>query len=377
MAQTVVTVSKEEERLGLLEIDQKNAFLRDSKYMYRPERGDPWFSPNLVRSLKLKTGQLIEALVVPGRRGGLAVKRVISVNGLDPKEAMNLKPFRDLTSISPNRRINLETTSDRISMRLTDLVCPIGMGTRGLIVAAPKTGKTTLLEQIAEAVTTNHPDLYLMALGIDERPEEATMMRRSIKGEVITSSLDEDPRRHRRMAQLMAAAARARVEAGQDVFLILDSITRLSRAFNQDSNSKGRTMSGGLDSQAMAIPRRIFGSARATEEAGSLTIIATALVDTGSRMDELIFQEFKGTGNMELVLERKLSDLRIWPAVNINESGTRHEELLQTELERKTVPLVRRSLAELRPADATQKLLTALQDHPDNTSFLNTVNKVA
>ena len=370
-------MSKEEERLGLLEIDQKNAFLRDPKYMYRPERGDPWFSPNLIRSLKLKTGQLIKALVVPGKRGGLAVKRVISVNGLDPKDSLNLIPFKNLTSISPNRRINLETTADRISMRFVNLVCPIGMGTRGLIVAAPKTGKTTLLEQIAEAVAINHPDLYLIALGIDERPEEATEMRRSIKGEVITSSLDEDPGRHRRMAELMAAAARARVEAGEDVFLILDSITRLSRAFNQNSNSKGRTMSGGLDSQAMAIPRRIFGSARATEEAGSLTIIATALVDTGSRMDDLIFQEFKGTGNMELVLERNLSDLRIWPAVNINESGTRREELLFNETEQKAVPLMRRSLVELRPADATQKLITALTDHPDNASFLNAINSAA
>ncbi len=368
---------KEEERLGLLEIDQKNAFLRESKNMYRPEWGDPWFSPNLIRSLKLKTGQLIKALVVPGKRGGLAVKRVTEVNGLDPKEAMNRKPFQELTSVSPTRRINLETTSEQLSMRFVDLICPIGMGTRGLIVAAPKTGKTTLLEQIAAAVSHNHPDLYLIALGIDERPEEATEMRRSIKGEVITSSLDEEPGRHRRMAQLMTAAARARVEAGEDVFLILDSITRLSRAFNQSSNSKGRTMSGGLDSQAMAVPRRIFGSARATEEGGSLTIIATALVDTGSRMDDLIFQEFKGTGNMELVLERNLSDLRIWPAVNINESGTRREELLQSDVEQRAVPLMRRSLAELRPADATQKLISALADHPDNASFLKAVNAAA
>ena len=368
---------KEEERRGLLEIDPKSAFLRDPANMYRPERGDPWFSPNLIRGLKLRTGQLIEASVVPGKKGGLTVKRVLKVNGLDPKEAMQRKPFHDLTSISPERRINLETTSNNLSMRLVDLVCPIGMGTRGLIVAAPKTGKTTLLEMVADAVATNHPELYLIALGIDERPEEATEMRRAIKGEVVTSSLDEDPRRHRRMAQLMADSARARVEAGQDVFLILDSITRLSRAFNQDSNSKGRTMTGGLDSQAMAIPRRIFGSARATEEAGSLTIIATALVDTGSRMDDLIFQEFKGTGNMELVLERSLSDLRIWPAVNINESGTRREELLQTELERRAVPRMRRSLAELRPADATQKLITALEAHPSNASFLEAIDKVS
>lgn len=371
-------MSKEEERSGLLEISPKNgAYLRNPKYMYHPRPGDPWLSPSQIRKFRLKTGQEIRALVQPGRRGGLAVRRVLAVNGLAPDESSRLIPFQELTSVSPTERIRLETGPEELSGRLVDLAAPIGRGTRGMIVAAPKTGKTTLLKMMAQAVTRNHPDLHLMALGIDERPEEATDMRRSITGQVFFSTLDQDPAQQRRLAELVAASARARVEAGQDVFLILDSITRLARAFNTDSRSRGRTMTGGLDSQAMAIPRQIFGSARATEEAGSLTIIATALVDTGSRMDELIFQEFKGTGNMELVLERPLADLRIWPAVNIAESGTRNEDLLQNDLERSAVPLLRRSLAGLKSSDATPKLLGALADYPDNDSLLAAVTKAA
>ncbi|MBU1740045.1 MAG: transcription termination factor Rho, partial [Proteobacteria bacterium] len=310
----------------------------------------------------------------PGARGGHAVKNVITISGLPPAEAAGLPKFNNLTSVSPTERLRMETSGGPVTMRLVDLVTPLGRGARGLIVAPPRTGKTTILKQMAQAMTTNQPDLKVIALLVDERPEEVTDMRRSIDGLVVASSMDQEPANHRRIATLMIAAARRRVEAGEDVFVILDSVTRLARAFNQAQNS-GRTMTGGLDAKAMEVPRQIFGSARETEEGGSLTIVATALVDTGSRMDELIFQEFKGTGNMELSLSREMADRRVWPAINIAESGTRKEELLFDELERATVPLIRRALLKLRPEQATEKMAQTLAKHPDNKSFLTLVKE--
>lgn len=368
-------------RVGILETTDKGfGFLRDPANGYRPSAGDPYFSRDLIRKLGLKEGQVLEVETGPPaggkRKGGPRVTSVVTVHGQSVEAARQWKPFKSLTSISPDRRLHLETETGSLSMRLVDLIAPIGMGTRGLIVAPPRTGKTTLLKEMALAVAANHPEVYIMALLVDERPEEVTDMRRSIHGEVVASSMDERPADQRRLARLMAASARCRVEAGQDVFLILDSITRLARAFNSAGSSSGRTMSGGLDSRAMEIPRQIFGSARATEEAGSLTIIGTALVDTGSRMDELIFHEFKGTGNMELVLDRKLADLRIWPAVNIAESGTRREELLFSEDEGQGVNRMRRALANLAPIQAAEKMIKTLGRHDDNSALLQAVAKV-
>lgn len=369
---------KSEERSGVLEVNPKGfGFLRDPDSDFHPGNGDPYLSRDLIKKLRLKEGQFIVAQAAPAKRGKVGVKRVESVNGLDPKEVQGLKPFRKLTSISPDRRIRLEHEGGPEAMRVVDMVAPIGFGTRGLIVAAPKTGKTTLLKQMAAAVSANYPETEILALLVDERPEEVTDFRRSIKGRVIASSLDQDSGRHRQVANLVSAAARRMVEAGRDVFLILDSITRVARAFNAGPDASGRTMSGGLDARAMETPRRIFGSARATEEAGTLTIIATALVDTGSRMDELIFHEFKGTGNMELVLDRKMAEGRIWPAVNLAESGTRREELLQGADENTAVSKLRRALLNLPPLQATERLIQAVGEHPDNEALFRTVIKAA
>lgn len=367
-----------EERLGILEIVDKGfGFLRQPEQDLAPAGDDAYLPRNLIQSLGLRLGQEVLAQVSQAGRGKVAVKKVLSVNGLDPEAARQLPQFRSLTSIAPNQRIRLETGPEPLSMRLVDLMTPIGRGSRGLIVAPPRTGKTTLLKQMAQAVSTNHPDVRVTALLVDERPEEVTDLRRSIKGQVIASSLDQAADRHRRLAELVAASARCQVEAGEHVFLILDSITRLARAFNASARSGGRTLSGGLDARAMEIPRQIFGSARATEEAGSLTIIATALIETGSRMDELIFHEFKGTGNLELVLDRKLADGRIWPAVNILESGTRREELLQDQLESRGAALLRRALSSLHPAQAAERLISFLEAHPGNNSLLEDVVRAA
>jgi transcription termination factor Rho len=361
--------------VGLLDLSTKGfGFLRslDNNYQVAPD--DPFVSQSMIKRFRLRPGHEIEAEVGPGPRSGRAVKAVIAVNSLPPAEAAGLPKFNNLTSISPTERLRLETEGGPVAMRLVDLITPLGRGARGLIVAPPRTGKTMLLKQMAQAMSANQPGLKVLALLVDERPEEVTDMRRSIEGLVVASSMDQEPANHRRIATLMTAAARRRVEVGQHVFVILDSVTRLARAFNQAQNS-GRTMSGGLDAKAMEAPRQIFGSARATEEAGSLTIVATALVDTGSRMDELIFQEFKGTGNLELSLSREMADRRVWPAVNIAESGTRKEELLFDDLERETVPLIRRALLKLRPEQATEKLAQTLEKYPDNKSFLTLVRE--
>ena len=358
---------------GIIEISQKGyGILRDMENNRNGAPDEAFVHQSMVKKFLLRPGQTVTGETGPGKGNRPTLKTIETVEGLPPDKAAKLPSFGKLTSISPTNRLRLEISGNGVTARLIDLITPLGRGARGLIVAPPRTGKTTILKELAASVHHNYPDVEIMALLIDERPEEVTDMRRSIKGSVIASSMDQEPSNHRRVANIMTAAAQRRVEAGKHVFVILDSVTRLARAFNQGQNS-GRTMTGGLDAKAMEIPRRIFGSARATEEAGSLTIVATALVDTGSKMDELIFHEFKGTGNLELVLSRNMADRRIWPAVNLAESGTRKEEILFDDLERETMPLIRRALLSLKPEQATEKVVETLAKYPDNKGFLEAV----
>jgi transcription termination factor Rho len=308
----------------------------------------------------------------PGGQGP-RLTAIEHVEGMRPEEYSKVKLFDELTPVDPRRHIRLEVGSEPITMRIMDLFTPIGMGQRGLIVAPPRTGKTILLQQLAASVTRNHPELYVIMLLIDERPEEVTEMRRCVHGEVVASSMDREIESHVRLAGLLVERAKRLAELGRDVFVLLDSITRLARAHNKYVGTSGRTMSGGIDIRALEIPKKLFGTARAFEEGGSLTVMATALIETGSRMDEIIFQEFKGTGNMELVLDRKLSDRRIWPAMDIWQSGTRKEEKLLDPDTLKRVTLVRRSLAGLRPVEAMESLIGVLSKHPSNASFLQRV----
>ncbi len=332
-------------------------------------------SPDVIRRNKLRSGLEITGRAAPPKKGSPQLVEITTINGGDPAEYEKLKAFDDLTVIQPEERFVLETAADRMTTRVVDIVAPVGKGTRGLIVAAPRTGKTTLLHHLADAVLTNHPDVHTMVLLVDERPEETTDFRRSIKGgEVIASTNDQTIEDHVRTAKMAIERAKRLVEYGKDVFLVLDSITRLARAFNNYMGSTGRTMTGGLDARAMEKPRRIFAAARNAEEGGSLTIVATALIETGSRMDELIFQEFKGTGNMELVLDRKIAEQRYWPAVDINMSGTRREELLMTEKELEAVAKLRRALSGNPPVEAIQKLLNGLGKFQTNAEFLKAVS---
>ena len=305
---------------------------------------------------------------------GPQLYKLTEMEGEDPENFKNLPLFDELTTINPNRFIKMETEPDRFTTRVIDLMAPIGRGQRGLIVAPPRTGKTTYLQHIAEAVVKNHPDMKLIILLVDERPEEVTEIKRAVpQAELMASSNDQDIKCHTRIAQLAIERARRLVEMGKHVFILLDSITRVGRAFNNAMAGGGRTMSGGVDARALEIPRKLFASARNTEEAGSLTIIATALIDTGSRMDELIFQEFKGTGNMELVLDRKVSDLRIYPAVDIFMSGTRREELLLPEADLHKISIIRRGLSGHKPAEAIERLLFFLKKFPTNAQMLREI----
>jgi transcription termination factor Rho len=360
---------------GILEVGEKGfGFLRNAARNFQVNPQDIYVSPDLIRRHRLRAGIEIEGRVAPPRKGSPQLVEIYAINGQPPEKFATLKKFDDLTSINPNERYVLETLPDRYTTRVLDLVAPIGKGTRGLIVAAPRTGKTTLLHHIANAVLINHPDVHLIVLLVDERPEETTDFRRSIKGgEVIASTNDQTIEEHVRTAKMAIERAKRLVECGRDVFIVLDSITRLARAFNNYIGSTGRTMTGGLDARAMEQPRRIFAAARKAEEGGSLTIIATALVDTGSRMDELIFQEFKGTGNSELVLDRKIAEQRFWPAVDINASGTRREELLMTPKDLESVARLRRALSEVPPVESIQKLLTGLSKFKNNKEFLKAV----
>ena len=298
------------------------------------------------------------------------MREVIEVNGKSYQDYLHAMRFENLTTIDPIDKFQLETTPDSLETRIIDLVTPIGKGTRGLIVAPPRTGKTTILKQICNAITTNPPEVYCMVLLIDERPEEVTDFQRSVKAEVVASSNDQDLETHVRLSRLMIERCRRMVEAGKDVFVLLDSITRVARAYNSVHGGSGRTMTGGVDARALEIPRKMFASARKVEEGGSLTILATALVDTGSRMDELIFQEFKGTGNMELILDRKLSERRIYPAIDIPKSGTRKEEKLFAPNQIDAIRKLRRMMTDLQPVEAMETLIAALKKHKTNAELL-------
>ena len=357
---------------GVLEVGEKGfGFLRNPAKSFQISPNDIYVSPDIIRKFKLRAGIEIEGKAAPPRKGSPQLVEITTINERPVEKYSSLKKFDDLTVIQPNERFVLETVPDRYTTRVVDLVAPVGKGTRGLIVAAPRTGKTTLLHHIADAVLTNHPDVHTMVLLVDERPEETTDFRRSIKGgEVIASTNDQTIEEHVRTAKIAIERAKRLVEFGRDVFMVLDSITRLARAFNNYIGSTGRTMTGGLDARAMEQPRRIFASARKAEEGGSLTIIATALIDTGSRMDELIFQEFKGTGNSELVLDRKIAEQRYWPAVDINASGTRREELLLAPRDLEAIARMRRALSGAPPVEAIQKLLNGLSKLKTNREFL-------
>ncbi|MBE6066336.1 MAG: transcription termination factor Rho [Clostridium lundense] len=363
---------------GVLEIIENNnyGFLRGKNYLTGPD--DIYVSPSQIRRFNLKTGDEVQGKVRTPKEGEKfkALLYVEKVNGENPERAVRRKPFELLTPIYPNKRIRLETTKEDLSARLMDIICPIGKGQRGIIVAPPKAGKTTLLKKIAQSISTNHPESKLIVLLIDERPEEVTDMQRSINGEVIYSTFDEEPEHHTKVAYMVLERAKRMVEQGQDVIILLDSITRLSRAYNLTINPTGRTLSGGLDPGALIMPKKFFGAARNIEEGGSLTILATALVETGSRMDDMIFEEFKGTGNMEVHLDRKLQERRIFPAIDIYKSGTRKEDLLLTEVEYDASFNIRKMLyTENNTQNVTEQLISMLFKTKNNAEFLNIIGK--
>ncbi len=350
-------------------------FLRAPDYNYLPGSDDVYVSPAQIRRFGLKTGDTVEGQIRPPRtKEGeryFALLKIQSVNQ-DPVEVLRHKVhFDNLTPIYPNEKLNLETKSDLYSTRIVDLFAPIGKGQRALIVAQPKTGKTILLQQLANAITENNPEVMLIVLLIDERPEEVTDMQRSVKGEVVSSTFDEPPQRHVQVAEMVIEKAKRFVEHGRDVVILLDSITRLARAYNTVVPPSGKILSGGVDSNALHKPKRFFGAARKIENGGSLTIIGTALIDTGSRMDEVIFEEFKGTGNMELVLDRKLTERRIFPSIDLNRSSTRREELLIDNDTLQKIWLLRKVLQPLTPVDAMEWLLSKMNGTKNNKEFFD------
>jgi transcription termination factor Rho len=354
-------------------------FLRSAAHNYLASPEDIYVSPSQIRRLGLRTGLVVEGpirLPIEGQEN-FALMQVEAVNNHAPEDKIRATVFEDLTPLHPNQRIRLETSSDDLSMRVIDLVTPIGKGQRGLIVSPPRAGKTVLLQKIALAIKKNHPESYLIVLLIDERPEEVTEMVRTVAGpgaEVVASTFDEPSAEHCHVSEIALEKAKRMVEDGKDVIILLDSITRLARAHNTEAPSGGRLLSGGLDSNAMQKPKRFFGAARCIEEGGSLTILATALIDTGSRMDEVIFEEFKGTGNMELHLDRRLVDKRVWPAIDINRSGTRKEEVLMGPEEVDRVRILRRVLADMHPVEAMEMLTSRLKRTRLNSEFLQSMN---
>jgi len=361
---------------GTLELhDRGFGFLRSPERNYAIQSADPFVSPNIIRKYGLRGGETMAGHVKQGNgsKVQLDIEAIESISGLSPNEYVELKPFQELTVVDPLERLQFETAGGPVTMRVLDLMTPIGRGQRGLIAAPPRTGKTVLLQQISAAISANHPDIYMMVLLIDERPEEVTDMRRSVHGEVVASSNDQNITSHIRIARLMIEKAKRMVEAGQHVLILLDSLTRLGRAFNAGIQSSGRTMSGGLDIRALQEPKAIFGSARNIEHGGSLTILATALIDTGSRMDELIFNEFKGTGNMEIMLTRELANLRIWPAMDLNKSGTRKEEFLLGAQVIEKVYRIRRQISSKEITKAMTALLESLSQYPNNREFLDSM----
>lgn len=344
---------------GVLEVLPDGfGFLRVPNYNYLPGPDDIYVSPSQIKKFGLKTGDTVSGQIRPPKENEkyFALLKVEMVNGEPPENIASRVPFEELTPIHPNERFILETTPDEITTRVIDLIAPIGKGQRGLIVSPPRAGKTVILQKIANAIATNHPEVYLIVLLVAERPEEVTEMRRIVKGEVISATFDESPDRHTQVAEIALEKAKRLVEHKKDVVILLDSITRLARAYNILVPHSGKIMTGGLESTALDKPKRFFGSARNIEEGGSLTIIGTALIDTGSKMDEVIFEEFKGTGNMEINLDRKLADRRIFPAIDINRSGTRREELLVNPEELQLMWLLRKILAPLNPIEAMNSL---------------------
>ncbi|HAD59110.1 MAG TPA: transcription termination factor Rho, partial [Planctomycetaceae bacterium] len=363
---------------GILELHERGyGFLRDPKKNYAAEDSNPFVSSSLVEKYRLRKGVMIKGEVGPGSRNqGPRLQEIELIDGYTPEEYEQIKSFDELTPINPFEQIKLEIGPQPVTMRVMDLLCPIGKGQRALLVAPPRTGKTMLLQDIANSVTQNHPEVHLIVLLIDERPEEVTEMRRSVSGEVIASSLDNDVESHIRISQLIIERGKRLAEEGQDVFILLDSITRMARAFNKWVNPSGRTGSGGLDIRALDIPKKLFGTARRFDEGGSLTVCGTALIETNNRMDEAIFLEFKGTGNMEMVLSRDLADRRIWPAIDITRSGTRREEKILAPEALDGITMLRRSLINLTPVDAMEQLTRTLAKFDTNAEFLTRVQAI-
>ena len=365
---------------GILEVlPDGYGFIRCENYL--PGENDIYVSPSQIRRFNLKTGDIIKGNIRIKTQGEKfsALLYVTSINGFHPSEGQRRYNFEDMTPIFPNERLIMERPGGTVAMRIVDLISPIGKGQRGMIVSPPKAGKTTLLKDVAKSILRNNPDMHLIILLIDERPEEVTDIKEAIVGpnvEVIYSTFDELPERHKRVSEMVIERAKRLVEHGRDVIILLDSITRLARAYNLTVAPSGRTLSGGLDPAALHMPKRFFGAARNMREKGSLTILATALVDTGSRMDDVVYEEFKGTGNMELVLDRKLSEKRIFPAIDILKSGTRRDDLLLTREEAEAVDIVRKATNSLRPDEAVEKILDLFSKTRNNREFCEMVKKI-
>ncbi len=362
---------------GVLEVLPDGfGFLRSPAYSYMPSPDDIYISPSQIRRFAIRTGNFVRGQIRPPKEGEryFALLRVETIND-EPPEALPLKkPFDELVPLYPHRRILLETDPKGLEMRIMDLVAPIGFGQRALIVSPPRAGKTMILQKLANSITTNYPKAHLIVLLIDERPEEVTDMERTVKGEVISSTFDEPASRHVQVAEMVIEKARRMAEYGRDVVILLDSITRLGRAYNTEVPHSGKILSGGVDANALQKPKRFFGAARNIEEGGSLTILATALIETGSRMDEVIFEEFKGTGNSELILDRKIAERRVWPAIDITRSGTRKEELLLDPEELRRVWILRKVLNDMQPAEAMELLLEKVKKTKTNAEFLMGLN---
>ena len=365
---------------GILEVMSDGyGFIRCENYL--PGENDVYVAPSQIRRFNLKTGDIIvgNTRVKTGNEKFSALLYVKSINGMHPSEAAKRYNFEDMTPVFPDERIHLEAGNNNIAMRIMDLISPIGKGQRGMIVSPPKAGKTTLLKAVAKAVTRANPEMHLIILLIDERPEEVTDIKESIQGEnveVIYSTFDELPEHHKRVSEMVIERARRLVESRRDVMILLDSITRLSRAYNLTVPPSGRTLSGGLDPAALHMPKRFFGAARNMREGGSLTILATALVDTGSKMDDVVYEEFKGTGNMEMVLDRKLQEKRVFPAIDLAKSSTRRDDLLLTPSELEGIDIVRKAMNSMKPEDATDKLIDLFSRTRNNREFVDMVKKI-
>jgi len=361
---------------GILEVYSKGyGFLRSPSKNYTVQGGDAYVGANLIERFHLRPGlQIVGRVEHNKKQQGLRLASVDRIEGKEPAKFKH-RNFDQLTPIDPHEWLRLETGPEPLTTRIMDLLTPIGKGQRGLIVAPPRSGKTVLLQHVAQAVARNYPDMIVMMLLVDERPEEVTDMRRKVQGEVVASSSDHETAQHVRLAELVLERAKRLTEQGKDVFLLIDSLTRLARAYNKQVGTSGRTMTGGIDIRALEVPKRLFGNARVFEEGGSLTVLGTALIETGSKMDDIIFQEFKGTGNMELVLDRRLADRRVYPAIDIGQSGTRKEERLLPPDILKGVTLLRRSLAGMNPVTAMESLVSKLAEYPTNADFLARISK--